>query len=136
MKHLAFQPNPELDLRTLSRVALKTYFNIVENAWHLEPTAQQILLGITAPSTFYKYKKVKEAILPRDMLERISYILGIYKALHILLPDEEAANSWIKRPNHSPLFNGKSALDRMLSGQVSDLYEVRKYLDAERGGWT
>ena len=73
--------------------------------------------------------------LPRDTLERLSYILGIYKALQILLPDEQAADRWIRKPNVAPVFAGRSALEQMLSGQVADLYRVRQYLDAERGGW-
>ena len=68
-------------------------------------------------------------------LERVSYILGIYKALNILLPNEQAADAWVRCPNTAPLFGGKSALDRMLLGKVSDLYVVRQYLDAQRGGW-
>ncbi len=93
------------------------------------------LLGLSAPSTFFKWKKDPNVALPRDALERISYILGIYKALQILLPDEQAADDWIKRPNSATPFGGRSALDRMLSGQVADLYVVRQYLDAQRGGW-
>jgi hypothetical protein len=73
--------------------------------------------------------------LSRDTLERISYILGIYKALQILLPDAAAADAWIKKPNSATPFGGRSALERMLSGNVSDLYAVRQYLDAMRGGW-
>ena len=66
-------------------------------------------------------------------LERISYILGIYKALQLLLPDTRAADEWIRRPNEAAVFGGRSALDRMLSGNVADLYIVRQYLDAQRG---
>ena len=73
--------------------------------------------------------------LALDALERISYLLGIFKALNILLPDESAADRWIKKPNDAPIFGGKSALSRMLSGRVSDLFVVRQYLDAQRGGW-
>ena len=62
-------------------------------------------------------------------------MLGIYKALQILLPDEKAADEWVKRPNDASMFAGHSALDRMLSGQVADLFVVRQYLDAHRGGW-
>ena len=94
-----------------------------------------ILLGVTARSTFFKWKKDRGAVLPKDTLERISYILGIYKALQILLPDEQAADEWVRRPNAALLFDGQSALDRMLSGQVADLFVVRQYLDAQRGGW-
>ncbi|MXW47997.1 MAG: DUF2384 domain-containing protein, partial [Gammaproteobacteria bacterium] len=71
----------------------------------------------------------------RDTLERISYILGIYKYLQILLPDQKLADEWVKRPNSAPLFDGRSALDLMMSGRVADLFIVRQYLDAERGGW-
>jgi hypothetical protein len=52
-----------------------------------------------------------------------------------LLPDTSAADGWVRKPNHAHIFGGKSALDRMLSGNVADLYVVRKYLDAMRGGW-
>ena len=77
--------------------------------------------------------------LPRktpDLLERLSYVFGIYKDLQVLLPDPAAADAWIRKPNSAPLFNGRSALDRLLSGHVADLYVVRQYLDAERGGWS
>ena len=93
------------------------------------------LLGQTARSTYFKWKKNPNTVLPKDTLERISYILGIYKALQLLLPDEQAADDWVKRPNAAPLFAGRSALDRMLSGQVADLFVVRQYLDSQRGGW-
>ena len=71
--------------------------------------------------------------LSRDVLERISYVLGIYKALQILFPDPARADAWVKRPNAAPLFAGQRALDRLLSGNVSDLFVVRQYLDAQRG---
>jgi len=75
-----------------------------------------------------------DTVLPRDTLERISYIVGIFKALQILLPNEKAADEWVKRPNEAPVFAGQSTLDRLLSGQVADLFVVRQYLDAQRGG--
>jgi hypothetical protein len=68
-----------------------------------------------------------------DALERISYVLGIYKALHILFTTPAQADGWIKRANATSLFAGSSALDRMMAGQVADLYVVRRYLDAQRG---
>ena len=51
-----------------------------------------------------------------------------------LLPVPERANAWIRKPNAAPFLGGRSALDRMLAGQVADLFVVRQYLDAERGG--
>ena len=128
------RPATELDRKRLSGPALRTFFRIAD-LWSLSVEEQMTLLGLTARSTFFKWKKDQVTVLPRDTLERISYMLGVYKALQILLPDEQAADEWVRRPNAALPFGGRSALDRMLSGQVADLYVVRQYLDAQRGGW-
>ena len=111
---------------------LRAFANIAE-AWQLSIAEQLTLLGIASRSTFFKWRRERNPRLPRDTLERLSYVLGIYKSLQILLPDPIAADAWVRRPNGAPLFGGRSALERMLSGQVADLYVVREYLDAERG---
>ena len=113
-------------------VGLRAFARIAE-LWHLSVAEQLTLLGLSSKSTYFKWRKEAEVRLPRDTLERISYILGIYKALQLLLPDTRAADEWIRRPNEAAVFGGRSALDRMLSGNVSDLYIVRQYLDAQRG---
>lgn len=123
-----------IDRKNLSGPALRTFFNIAQ-LWDLSVDEQMTLLGLSARSTFFKWKKDSDVTLSRDTLERISYIVGIYKSLQILLPDEGLADEWVKRPNSVSLFGGRSALDLMLSGRVVDLYIVRQYLDAERGGW-
>jgi hypothetical protein len=115
--------------------ALRTFFRIAE-AWQLKPEEARRLLGEPPRSTFFLWKRTGDGRLTRDTLERVSYVLGIYKALQILLPVEDAADNWIRRPNSAPLFGGKPALERMLSGNVADLYVVRQYLDAQRGGWS
>ncbi len=116
----------------LGATALTAFFNITA-AWGLAAEEERILLGMPPRSTFFKWKSEKQARLSADTIERISYVMGIYKALRILLPTEEAANQWIKKPNTANGFNGKSALERMLGGRVIDLADVRRYLDAERG---
>jgi hypothetical protein len=113
-------------------VGLKAFVRIAE-LWHLSIAEQLTLLGLSSRSTYFKWRKDPAAKVPRDTLERISYILGIYKALQLLLPDTRAADEWIRRPNEATLFGGKSALQRMLSGNVADLYTVRQYLDGQRG---
>ena len=123
------------DRKALSGPGLRAFFRIA-SLWRLSANEQMVLLGVTARSTFFKWKKGPDAVLPKDALERISYILGIFKALEILLPHEAAADEWVKRPNAAAPFGGRSALDRMLSGQVADLFVVRQYLDAQREGWT
>lgn len=125
--------NPALDNTQISQSALRTFFNIA-SVWRLDADQAMTLLGLDSRSTYFKWKKNPEtAKLNPDKLERLSYIFGIYKALQVLLPKPEAADDWIKRPNTAQPFQGKSALDRMLSGRVADLYVVREYLDGQRG---
>ena len=133
---MTVQPRPAtaLDRKGLSGPALRTFFRIAE-LWSLSVEEQMTLLGLSARSTFFKWRKDSNVVLPKDTLERISYIVGVYKALQILLPDEKAADEWVRQPNAAPPFGGRSALDRMMSGQVADLFLVRQHLDAERGGW-
>lgn len=111
---------------------LRAFANIAQ-AWDLSVAEQLTLLGIGSRSTYFKWRREREPRLPLDTLERLSYLLGIYKSLQILLPDPRAADEWVRKPNDAPLFGGRSALERMLSGRVADLYVVREYLDAERG---
>jgi hypothetical protein len=121
----------------VSATALTAFFNIA-SAWGLTADDERTLLGSPPRSTFFKWKSERAAKLPpklpQDTLERISYVMGIYKALHILLPTSDAADAWIKKPNTAPITNGKTALERMRGGRVMDLADVRRYLDAERGG--
>lgn len=131
----ATQTQPRPGTRDLSAAGLRAFFNIARD-WALDTDEQLVLLGAPGRSTFFKWKAAPEtAELKRDTLERLSYLLGIYKALQILLPAAAAADAWVKKPNSAPLFGGKSALDRMLGGNVADLVAVRQYLDARRGGW-
>jgi Antitoxin Xre/MbcA/ParS C-terminal toxin-binding domain len=114
------------------RVALKGFFNIA-NEWGVQAPDQRILLGGIPPSTYAKYKDLPEVKLPNDMLERISYIFGIYKALRILFPSTEQAAQWVSKENDAYPFNGHSALDYMTIGRVTNLADVRRYLDWVRG---
>ncbi|HET9819900.1 MAG TPA: MbcA/ParS/Xre antitoxin family protein [Rhodanobacteraceae bacterium] len=116
----------------LAAPALRTFFRLA-GRWRLRVAEQRKLLGDPPESTFYKWKRERDGALSRDTLERISYLLGIFKALTILFPQAERADAWLRKPNDAPTFGGKSALERMLSGNVADLYVVRQYLDAQRG---
>lgn len=112
--------------------SLRAFFAIAE-AWKLSTEDQIKLLGSPGRSTFFKWKKDMPP-LPAATLERISHVLNIYRTLELIMPDQNAADTWVHRQNLAPILNGKTALDRMLSGQVSDLYAIRQYLDAQRGG--
>jgi hypothetical protein len=123
---------PTLDHQDLSGPALRTFFKIA-GAWALAEAEQMRLLGLESRSTLQSWKRGAVKHIGRDALERISYVIGIYGALQILLPKEAAADSWMRKANNAPLFGGRSAIDRMASGNVADLYVVRQYLDAQRG---
>jgi len=112
--------------------ALRSFFRLAE-AWQLRVAEQRRLLGDPPESTFYKWKREQDGVPGRDVIERISYLLGIFKALQILFPDPAQADAWLRKPNQAALFGGQSALERMLSGNVADLFVVRQYLDAQRG---
>ncbi|MCK1513082.1 DUF2384 domain-containing protein [Bradyrhizobium sp. 190] len=110
--------------------ALDVFFKIAD-AWKLSIEQQITLLGAPARSTFYKWKK-EGGLLSTDTEDRISHLAAIYKALQIVVPDPHAADTWIERPNK--YFGGRTALDVMLDGKLTDIYAVRVYLDAQRGG--
>jgi hypothetical protein len=117
----------------IGAAGLRGFFRIVE-LWRLS-NEQQIKLLNVPESTFYSWKKDPEhARVSSDTLERISYILGIYKNLQILLSDKDSAQDWVRETNKAPLFAGRSAIERMTAGNMSDLYEVRRYLDAQVRG--
>lgn len=118
----------------MAAAGLRAFVRIAE-AWGLSVDEQLALLGQPPRSTYFAWRKQPDrASLPRDTLERLSNLLGIYKSLQILLPDAAAADAWVRKPNAAVLFGGRSALDRMLAGNVGDLSLVRRYLDGVRGG--
>lgn len=125
-------PAPDLASPEAAAAALRTFWRLAE-AWRLSVPEQTTLLGV-GRSRLYQWRQGKVGSLDRHVLERLSYLFGIYAALQLLLPDRQRADEWLRRPNQAPVFGGRSALQRMLGGQVADLYVVRQYLDAQRGG--
>jgi len=122
---------PETGADAFRIPAVMDAFAKLAEDWELSTDEQITLLGSPGRSTFFKWKK-SGGNLPHDTIERISHLLGIYKSLQIVLPDPHAADAWIKKPN--TYFDNRSALDVMLEGNVVDIYKVREYLDAQRGG--
>jgi hypothetical protein len=128
------EPVAEVGVERLGAAGLRAFERIAQ-AWGLSVDEQLCLLGQPPRSTYFAWRKQPEkAALPRDTLERLSNLLGIWKSLQILLPEPAAADAWVRQPNAAPPFGGRSALERMLAGNVSDLNLVRRYLDGVRGG--
>jgi hypothetical protein len=130
MKFMATNAATTTGRKDLTGPALRTFFRIAE-AWRLSEQQQMQLLGLDNRSTFQSWKRGGVGAISKDALERISYVLGIYSGLQILLP--KTADQWVRKPNEAPIFGGRSALERMTSGNVADLYVVRQDIDAQRG---
>jgi hypothetical protein len=124
--------NDRAERERLSSSALKGFFQLA-SAWQLRDDDARELLGGVSSSAFYEWKKNPARVLEVDRITRISYLLGIYKALHILYGDK-LADEWVHLPNSNPVFNGRAPLAFMLGGGLLAMQTVRRLLDARRGG--
>jgi len=120
--------------RRLGAAGMRTFVGIADE-WQLPVAARRILLGDIGESTYHKWRQGDVGTPSRDQLERLSLLLGIYKALRLLFPDDATGIRWIKSPNRERDFGGQSPLERMRRGSIEDLYAVRRYLDGWRGSW-
>lgn len=100
--------------------------------WNVTDEQAATLLDMT-PRTYARWKAEGPGRISRDGRARLSNILGIHKALRIIFHEPQRGYHWISSPNAA--FGGASALDIMLGGELTDIMRVRRYLDAERGGW-
>lgn len=134
-----YEPSPLVDLHSraqrerLSPGALKAFFNIMERWGVRDEDARQLLGGVTN-GPYYEMKKHPEGrLLEPDRLMRISYLIGIFKALNIL-HSHKLADEWVRLPNTNRIFGGMTPLAYMLSGGAPAMQTVRRLLDARRGG--
>ena len=124
-----FTPEPITDeeAAAMFRAAL-TLFRL----WGVNDDQAAVILDVPR-RTFARWKAGDVGRLGRDGKARLSNLMGIHKALKIVFSEASRGYVWIKAPNAA--FDGRSALDVMLGGELTDLMRVRRYLDAERGGW-
>jgi hypothetical protein len=133
-----YQPPPLVDLTSkaererLSPAAVRTFFNIMTR-WSIRDEDARMLLGGMSNGPFYEMKKSSDRVLDTDRLTRISYLIGIFKALNILYSDK-LADKWVQLPNRNPVFGGQMPLAYMMEGGQSAMQTVRRLLDARRGG--
>lgn len=106
-------------------------FARIADAWGLDDHQQLAILGRPLGEAFAQLEEGTSDDLFPETLERISCVLGIYRALHILFPQQQQADSWIRRPNTGGPFRGSTALSLMCSGRLVDLAVVREYLEAQ-----
>ncbi len=129
-KQAPVRPEPAKSVPDASG-AIATAMNILE-CWKLSREQQCAVLGIRERS-WYSWKQNPPARVSGDALERVSYILGIWKALRQLFPSRESHVRWPHLENRAPLFGGRPPIERMTTGHVGDLYAIREWLDGWRG---
>ena len=133
-----YQPPPVADLGSrearerLSPAALKAFFNAMAR-WKVRDEHARGLLGGVSNGPFYEMKRNPDRTLDADRLTRISYLIGIFKALGVLHSDA-LADEWVRRPNSNPLFAGSTPLAYMIRGGLPAMQTVRRLLDARRAG--
>ena len=124
-----FTPEPITDeeAAAMFRAALNLF-----RLWGVNDDQAATILDVPR-RTFARWKAGEAGRLGRDGKARLSNLIGIHKALKIVFREASRGYAWIKAPNAA--FGERSALDIMLGGELTDLMRVRRYLDAERGGW-
>ena len=121
----------ERDRARLSEVALKAFLALIK-AWDLSNADASSLLGVS-PSTLDRMKRGSRPTLSQDQLTRVSALVGVYKGLHLLFADE-TADEWARQPNSGPLFERDTPIQAMIEGGIPRMLEIRRYVDAVRGG--
>lgn len=100
--------------------------------WSVTDDQAATLLDMPLRS-YRRWKAEGPGRISRDGRARLSNLLGIHKALRIIFSEPQRGYGWVRAANRA--FAGASALEVMLGGELTDIMRVRRYLDAERGGW-
>jgi hypothetical protein len=120
-------PVTDAEAAAMFRAALNLF-----RRWELTDDEAAILLDLPV-RTYRRWKAGDRGRIDRDGKARLSNIMGIHKALRITFREPQRGYAWVKARNAA--FGNRTALDVMLGGELTDLMRVRRYLDAERGGW-
>lgn len=125
----AFAPEPISDeeAAAMFRAAVALF-----KRWELTDEQAATLLDLP-PRTYARWKGGDQGRIDRDTKARLSNLMGIHKGLRIIFHEAERGYRWMRAANET--FGGRSALDVMLGGELTDLMRVRRLVDAERGGW-
>jgi Protein of unknown function (DUF2384) len=119
---------PDAEAQAMQRAMIRLF-----DHWGVTDAEGSVLLGDVSPRTFQRWKVGHYGRAGVDLVARMSNLLGIHKALRLLFSDPERGYRWVRAANDA--FAGRSALEVMLGGQITDLMRVRRYLDAQRGQW-
>ena len=121
----------ENDRARLSPVAIKAFLGLTK-AWDMSNRDAAELLSVSG-STFDRMKRGEQTVLGQDQLTRVLALVGIYEGLHLMFADA-MADEWPVLPNTGSLFKGISPVAAMKAGGIPKMLDVRRYIDAVRGG--
>lgn len=123
---------PDVDSPEVARAGINAFFGIADR-WALKRTEMAALLGVRSTSTLDNWRKKPPQSLPVDTLERISYLMHIFRSLQQIFPPDRA-DQWLRRSNSAVPFLGQSALEFMLQGRVQHLLDVHRHLKGVASG--
>ena len=123
--------------RRLSGPALRS-FAAIADLWGLREEQRRLVLGYPSRSTYHNWMRLarEQAVVTLDVdgLTRLSALLGIHQALGVLFTTQSDAVAWLMGPHDAPLFGGQPPMALVTSGTLDGLLQVRRFLDAARGG--
>ncbi|MDO8500213.1 MAG: DUF2384 domain-containing protein [Gemmatimonadaceae bacterium] len=123
---------PRAERERLSAPALRAFFHIMTR-WKVRDEDARALVGGVSNGPFYEWKRNPDRVIDTDRLTRISYLIGMFKALRIL-HGRRLADEWVQLPNNNPIFAGQTPLAFMMRGGLPAMQTVRRLLDARRAG--
>jgi hypothetical protein len=134
---LGSPPPPNLaDAGTRARLTPAAVDGVVRLAeiWRLTTVDVSALLGDLSERTWFRMKNGEwSGTLSQDALTRVSVLIGIFKGLRLLF-SEPLSDEWVRLLNKGPLYGGRRPLDAMIEGGIPKMLEVRRHIDALRGG--
>jgi hypothetical protein len=145
MQQVPFAPVQALDAdrfepanrRRLSGPALRS-FAAIADLWGLNEQQRRLVLGYPSRSTYHNWMRLAreqaDVTLDVDSLTRLSALLGIHQALGVLFDTQGEALAWLNGPHDAPLFGGQRPMALVTAGTLDGLLQVRRFLDAARGG--
>jgi uncharacterized protein (DUF2384 family) len=123
----------EATRQRLTRSATEGVLRLAE-LWHLSSGEMCALLGAISERTWFRMKRREwPRTFSQDEMTRISALIGIFRGVRLLfsLP---LADEWVRLPNNNPQFGGRRPLDVMIEGGIPVMLDVRRLVDALRGG--
>jgi hypothetical protein len=108
----------------------------VSAAWSLDEAQERMLLAQPSAETLRDWKQNRAGALSLDQVERISYVLQIFRLLQAPPPAPDGVDAqtppleWLRAPRTEPIFGGRRPLDVMCLEDIRGLRQVAQFLQA------